>query len=248
VQLQALKMAGWIAFGVLADSDRAERDWLSALDLATRLEEPADAAWLERWLACVSWDRGDLERALVLHERSLEHRRASGNRLGEADSLHLIGDVLRDLGRFDEAERALLAAGAIVRELGGTGMDLARNTCSLADLELARGNLDAALSLYLESLDLLAGVPGMSLGVAGTLAGIASVLAESGRDDDAARLWGAVCAAEETLEFRIIGAERRCYEKRLARLEHTGAWRAGRASTLEEAAAALSQVSTAAGE
>jgi predicted ATPase len=242
VQLQALKVAGWIAFGVLAESEQAERYWLIALDIAKKLGEVADAAWIERTLARVTWERGDLERARMLRQRSLEHSRASGNRLGESDSLHLLGEVLRDLGRFDEAERTLRAADALIRELGGRGQYLAPNTHSLADLELDRGNLDAALSLYHESLNLLAGVPSVSWWVvAGNLAGIASVLAERALDDDAAKLWGAVCAAEQTLGFRMIGAERSRYEKRLARLEHTRAWRAGRALTLEEAAAALPQ-------
>jgi predicted ATPase len=248
VQLQALKVAGWITWGILADAAQAERYWLTALETATELNEPADAGWIERWLAGVSWDRGDLDGARVLHERSVENCRVSGNRLGEADSLHLLGEVLRDLERFDEAEQTLRAADALVRELGGRGMYLAPNTLSLAELELDRGNLDAALILYYESLGYLAGVPAVSRFLAATLAGIASVLADRGRDEDAARLWGAVCAAEETLGFRMIGAERRRYEKRLARLEQTGAWTAGRASTLEEAAAALPQAPTVGGK
>jgi tetratricopeptide (TPR) repeat protein len=239
VQLQALKVAGVIAFAMLAESEQAERYWTSALGIANKLGDTADAAWIERRLAHVQWERGDLERARVLHERSLQDCRASGNRLGEADTLHLLGEVLRDLGRFDEAERTLRAANAVYRELGGRGLVLASTTHSLADLELDRGNLDAALNLYQESLRLLGGVPSVSGWVVGTWAGIASVLAERGLDDDAAKLWGAVCAAEETLGFRMVGAERRRYEKRLARLENTSAWLAGQGLSLEEAAAAI---------
>jgi hypothetical protein len=71
------------------------------------------------------------------------------------------------------------------------------------------------------------------------LAGIASVLAERELDDDAATLWGTVCAAEESLGFRMLPAERHRYESRLARLENTGAWIAGKALTLEDAAALI---------
>jgi hypothetical protein len=64
-------------------------------------------------------------------------------------------------------------------------------------------------------------------------------LAQRKHDETAATIWGAVCAAEETLGFRIIAAERRRYENRLQRLEGTPAWAAGRDLTLEEALALL---------
>jgi hypothetical protein len=71
------------------------------------------------------------------------------------------------------------------------------------------------------------------------LAGIASVLAERKRDDEAATIWGAVCAAEDMMGFRMLAAERRRYESHLARLENTSAWAAGRRLTLEETVASL---------
>jgi hypothetical protein len=80
-----------------------------------------------------------------------------------------------------------------------------------------------------------AGAPHGDRDVAYGLAGLASVLAERGRDEDAARIWGAVCAAEEALGFRMIASERRRYERRLVRLEDTRSWIKGRALTLEEA-------------
>ena len=64
------------------------------------------------------------------------------------------------------------------------------------------------------------------------MAGIASALAESNREDDAALLSGAVCAAEESCGFRMIAPERRGYEARLARLEGSDAWRSGQSITL----------------
>jgi hypothetical protein len=64
---------------------------------------------------------------------------------------------------------------------------------------------------------------------------MASVLAARGQDVEAATIWGAVCAAEETLGFRMLAAERRRYENHLARLESTPAWTEGRRLTLEEA-------------
>ncbi len=72
--------------------------------------------------------------------------------------------------------------------------------------------------------------------VAYGLAGLASVLAERGHDEDAALIWGAVCAAEEALGFRMIASERRRYEKRLVALEAIDSWIEGRKLTLAEAA------------
>jgi len=237
-QLQALKAAGLIAFHVLADSMRADRHWTRALAVAEEREDADETAWIESMRAGVVWERGDLEQALALRERQLAHARASGNRVGEAQLLHFLGEVLRDLGRFDEAERTLRAADALARELNYRSSFVAANTHSLGDLALDRGDVDAAFGLYRESLDAAQALQAQET-AAICLAGIASVLAERKSDDEAATVWGAVCAAEETLGFRMLGAERRRYESRLARLEHTPAWTCGRGLSLEEAATAI---------
>jgi predicted ATPase len=237
VRLQALKVAGLIAFFFLAETERADRYWADALAVAQELGEAEDIAWVENLRARAAWERRDLERALVLWEKAVARARERGDRPAESDALHVLGEVLRDLGRFDEAERALLDADAICREVGGPELFLAANTHSLGDLALDRGDLTRALSFYRRSIDELHGRAQGTL--AACMAGIASVLAERELDDDAARLWGAVCAAEETLGFRMIAAERRRYQSRLARLENTSAWVAGQDLTLEEAAAAI---------
>ena len=109
----------------------------------------------------------------------------------------------------------------------------------LGDLALDRGDLNAAIDFYRRSL---AELPGRSPAtVVVCLAGIASVLAERKRDETAATIWGAVCVAEELLGFRMIATERRRYETRLARLEGTLAWEAGKDLTLEQALALVSQ-------
>jgi predicted ATPase/class 3 adenylate cyclase len=237
VQLQALKVAGLIAFVVLAEAEQADRHWARALAVAEKLGEADEITWIESWHAGVVWERGDLERALALVESSLTHARASGNRYREANSLHSLGEALRDLGRFDEAERALLDSEAVARELGGRETFIAANTHSLGDLALDRGDLAAAFKLYRDSLEAVSGHSAAN--VVTCLAGIASVLAERKRDEEAATLWGAACAAEEALGFRMWPAERRRYESRLRRLESTPAWTAGRGLTLEEAVASL---------
>jgi predicted ATPase/class 3 adenylate cyclase len=237
VQLQALKVAGLTAFYFLTDTEEADRYWARARAVAEQLGEVDEIEWIESRRATVAWERGDLKLACERREAILSRARASGNRHREAEALHLFGEVLRDLGRFDEAERALIEADAIARELWPREVFIAANTHSRGDLALDRGDLEAAHRLYRQAIAELRGrAPGV-LDVC--LAGIASVLAEGKHEKAAATIWGAVCAAEETLGKRILAVERRRYTSRLARLEGTPAWTAGKRLTLEDAVASI---------
>ena len=222
-----------IAFFVLADTEQAHRYWARALTIAAELGADDDSAWVRDRLAGVAWDRGDPDLALAQYRRSLDHYRASGNRPGEADSLHFLGEVLRDIARFDEAETALVDADAIYQEFG---MELAaaNNTHSRADLELDRGDLTEATRLYRECGAVYARL-GDQRHIAYCLAGMAGVLSDRGSEEAAANAWGAVCGAEETFGFRMIASERRRYESRLSRFEDTPAWRTGKKQALGEA-------------
>jgi predicted ATPase/class 3 adenylate cyclase len=238
LQLPALEVAGLTAFHVITDTELADRYWASAQAVAEQLGETDEITWIEGRRAAVVWERGDLETALVLAERGLTQSRATGNRFREARWLHGLGEVLRDLERFEEAERALLEADVISREVGAPEAFIAANTHSLGDLALDRGDFATASRVYRQIVDELRGGPSPATLVV-CLAGIASVLAERKLDEPAATIWGAICAAEETLGFRMVAAERRRYESRLERLEDTPAWAAGRRLTLEEVVASL---------
>jgi predicted ATPase len=237
VQLQALKAAGLIAQFVLADAERADAYWARGQPIAEDLGDAAEIAWIEDKRSGVDWERGDLESGTRHFGARAKHYRETGNRRGEADALHLLGENLRDLGRLDEAEKALADADALYRELG-LELAVANNTHSLADLALDRADGTAALRLYREALEVVRSL-GVERSVAYCLAGMASVLATSGQDADAARIWGAVCAAEEALGFRMLAPERRRYENHLARLEATPAWTEGKRLTLEAAIASI---------
>jgi tetratricopeptide (TPR) repeat protein len=235
VRLGGLIAAALTSFYILADSARSARYWAEAQEIAEELGDAEQTAWIENQRGGILWVQGDLEAALAVHRSSIERARAAGNRVEEAISTHWVGDALRDLGRFDEAERALLEANALARELGASaGGVLPRNIHSLGDLELDRGNFAAALARYQEGLDEGARDRSRRI-VPFCLAGIAAVLVEQGRLEEAATLWGATSAGEEALGFRILGVERSRYESRLARLEGTPAWTSGRNLTLEEA-------------
>ena len=149
--------------------------------------------------------------------------------------LHWIGEILGELERFDEAERSLVEADAIYREVGDE-WGRVNNLHSLGDVALDRNDHATAAKRYRETLESArATVRPTPRHQAYCLAGLASVLAEVDQDDVAARLWGAVSAAEENLGFRMLPRERRRYERHLARLENSDDWITGRELALEEA-------------
>jgi predicted ATPase/class 3 adenylate cyclase len=237
VRLQALEAAGLIAQFVLSDPDRADAYWARGLSIAEELGDADEIAWIEDRRSGIDWHRGDLESGVRHFGARVKHHRETGDRRGEADALHLLGENLRDLGRLAAGEEALVEADALYRELG-LELGVANNTHSRADLALDRGEGTEALRLYREALQVDRSL-GVERGVAYCLAGIASVLADDGQDVAAARIWGAVCAAEETLGFRMLAPERRRYEDHLVRLDGQPAWIEGRGLKLEEAVALI---------
>jgi predicted ATPase/class 3 adenylate cyclase len=237
VQLQAFKAAGLIAQFVLSDPDRADAYWARGHSIAEELGDADEIAWIEDRRSGIDWHRGDLESGIRHFDARVKHYRETGDRRGEADALHLLGENLRDLGRLDAGEEALADADALYRELG-LELGVANNTHSWADLTLDRGEGTEALRLYRDALEVVRSL-GVERSVAYCLAGIASVLADGGQDEDAARIWGAVCAAEETLGFSMLAPERRRYEDHLVRLEGRPAWIEGKGLTLEGAVALI---------
>ena len=236
-ELQSLKVAGLIAFFDIGDTDLAASLWAQARTIAEQLHLDDEAAWIDHRLAGVAWERGDLEGAAAWHESLLAYNRSRGNKLATADTLHNLGETRRDLGDFEIAKRQLHEAHELYTELGAETA-LASNIHSFGDLALDRGEWDTAVARYRECV---AAKSDISVRLAAyCLAGISSALAESGREDDAALGWGAVCAAEESGGWRMLATERRRYEAHLARLEARDAWSKGRSLSVEEALDAVS--------
>jgi len=243
-KLQALEVGGLIAFFVLADGMLADDLWARAAVVAKELGLADHAAWTDHRRASVAWERGDIGAAIATLERLLVSYEQRGDRLGVAQTLHHLGEAQRDLGDYDAAERQLRAADVIFREHGAVN-GLANNTHSLADLALDRGDYAGAIDLYRATLTEYAGEIEAGRLDAYCLAGIASALAATGRDAEAATLWGAVCNAEQAHGFRMLGSERRRYETHLARLEGNDSWIYGRTLDLREAADSLNTITAA---
>ena len=142
VGLNALRAQGLIAFHVIGDSELAGRRWTEAAELARQLGKEEELELIEGGLASVIWEQGDLERAMRLRQEMLAQARVRGDRLREAMYLHWTGEIFGELERFDEAERSLLEADAIYRELG---KEPARwnNVHSLGDVALDRHDFRA---------------------------------------------------------------------------------------------------------
>ena len=235
IGLNALRAQGVIAFAVLGDSALAGQRWTEAAELARQLGKEEELELIEGGLASVVWEQGDLERAMQQRQEGLARARRRGDRLREAMYLHWIGEIFGELERFDEAERSLLEADAICRELGDE-WGRVNNLHSLGDVALDRNDYATAATRYRETLESArATVRPTPRHQAYCLAGLASVLAEVEQDSVAARVWGAICAAEETLSFRMLPRERRRYEQHLARFENVDDWVAGRGLSLEDA-------------
>jgi tetratricopeptide (TPR) repeat protein len=130
--------------------------------------------------------------------------------------VHNLGEILRDAGQYDEGADLLRRSIALSQELGSS-LWVGQTTHSLADLELDRGDLDQAASLYRECLG-NAVLSGLERHKVYCIAGLAAIAARRGHDDLAMRLWQGVQRAEQTLDFRLLTGERRRYERYLEHL------------------------------
>jgi hypothetical protein len=93
--------------------------------------------WSMRSLGWTYHDTGDLERAREIHEQNLRRARESGNPGIEATTLAVLGTILVDEGRPEDAFPPLEAAYRLHRDLGESlevATDLARLAATLAGI------------------------------------------------------------------------------------------------------------------
>jgi predicted ATPase/transcriptional regulator with XRE-family HTH domain len=202
-----------IAAGYLGDA-RAEALLIEALGLWERLGDVAARARSLDALGVVVRGRGDLDRAVPLHEQSLAIRRALGDTRGIGVTLRNYGVVLRDQGHLAEAARLLEASLQLRRQVGDK-MGIGGSLAVLADIARREGDLDGAEGLYREALTARRQV-GVSDGVADCLLGLAAIAAASGRPDRAARLLGASEALRATERRAMSEIDRADYDRTVA--------------------------------
>lgn len=107
------------AHNILGITSRDRIHLEKALALAERLDDPGVEVAALNNLALAHLRGGSAERALPLAERALERSEPLGDRHREAALHNNLADVLRALGRGDEAMRHLKRAVTLFSEIGG---------------------------------------------------------------------------------------------------------------------------------
>ncbi|WP_189214075.1 tetratricopeptide repeat protein [Actinokineospora fastidiosa] len=138
------------AYAQLGQADDAAAQSRRALELARRGEDvPGEAtAWEQLALAL---RRTDPEQALECLARSRELNERLGRDRGVALCRRRSGEVLADLGRFDEAADHLLAAAATMAELADPTQH-ARAIALVAEVRSRQGRADQARSVLVDAL------------------------------------------------------------------------------------------------
>jgi tetratricopeptide (TPR) repeat protein len=129
-------------------------DWETARGLfeeSVRLARAAGdedyALWSTRSVGWTYHDTGDLERARAIHEANLERARAVGNRVLEATTLGVLGTILVEDGRAEDALPLLEQGYRLHRDLGEAlevSVDVWRFAEALASLGVWESTVELA--------------------------------------------------------------------------------------------------------
>ncbi len=186
----------WIDSGYLSDL----RWWIDTLLELKRVESPAGEAlpartkaYLIQVAGILAMAQGDHDRAVALHEESLDMYREMGHKKGESASLRELGFVAYEQRHYERAVRLQEQSLVLAREFGNT-FDIAWSIRALADAVRGQGDLKRAQALLEEGLALSRGTEN-EWGIVRTLASLGSVACEAGEYARARSLY------EECLEL-----------------------------------------------
>jgi predicted ATPase/class 3 adenylate cyclase len=194
-------------------------------------------------LGRVALARGDHAAARAFEAESLAIHRESGNRRGVALALTGLGEEARSRGDAERATAYYEEALTIVREMGDMLL-LVSNLHNLGQVALRRGDPERAAALFREGLALArhAGTSGVYW--AESVAGMAAVAAQHGQPERAARLLGAVRAAQDASGVQMAPVDQAAFDgcvatarSRLNDGAFSAAWAEGNAMSLEQAVA-----------
>lgn len=218
-----------LAYAEVFDSARTALTEALALYRETG-DERNEARVLNR-LGGLEFVAGVLDEAIRWTQQALAICERLGDMEGLAHATHYAGEALRDAGDLDRAAELYTRSIEIRRTHGlGTGASAMH---SLGDLWLDKGDLDAAERSYREALALGTEHEDVRLR-AYCLAGLACVAARSGDLRGAGRLWTLAERVEQEVGFRMLGTERRRYERNLTpSLRDSDEYRAGAAEAAD---------------
>jgi tetratricopeptide (TPR) repeat protein len=179
------------------------RLWQLAEHIAVRLGDDNRRARAVRWVAHSYTARGEATRALELSHRALALVEASGDRWEIAQSARRLGESLRQLNRFDEAEAALLRALSLFVALGDTDEEI-EVRAALGTLYNTFGHPDRSVPMLERAVQLLPdreeaihGWVLLNLGLAAKLAGR--------REDAAGHIAAASAVADRINDDHLLG-------------------------------------------
>ncbi|GAX40934.1 putative TPR domain protein [Tolypothrix sp. NIES-4075] len=166
------------------DRKLAIQAYEKAIALQKKLELKADLASSLENLGNLYFElRDDVTQAEDCYQQALELYRDIGDRLGEANTLQAIGDVLQFLKRSDEALSRYESALQFYREIGDR-LGEANTLQAIGDVLQFLKRSDEALSRYESALQFYRDI-GARLGEANTLKAIGDVLQFLKRSDEA---------------------------------------------------------------
>jgi tetratricopeptide (TPR) repeat protein len=189
----ALYEDGMLAFWQGADEEACTQHGRS-LHLARRLGDPTTVALALCGLARVAL-REDLDWARTLCEEALAAVAGTGDRLGRANVLHVLGVAAQMRGDLAQARELMTGRIRTARELGDLAA-VASESANLSVVERQLGNLGRAEELAREALRIAARRGDQWL-IPYVLNGLAAVAVEAGALERAATLLGAAAAMVE---------------------------------------------------
>jgi predicted ATPase len=201
----------------LGDATGARAYATEAVAVLRRLGDPGHLAMALQGRAAA--ERAfDPVRASAFGAEALELARVSGDRRVERTVLVNLGEYECERGAYERG-RALIEQGiAISRELGDEPWATVASH-GLAELELQRGELESAWTMYVEVAD--AALRGRSTHLLGlTMGGLAASAALRGDEELARRLWATFERSEADRGVRAHEAKRQQYAPRLGAALH----------------------------
>ncbi|WP_328692382.1 tetratricopeptide repeat protein [Streptomyces phaeochromogenes] len=124
-----------------------------ALVLVRRVGGRKDLAIIDTNLGAVHQAMGQSGRALVCFRRALESHRASGDGIGEVNTLICLGRTCAESGRADEALAHFCAAEEVARRIDNA-YERQRSLIGIADIQYMAGWLTVALETYRTALEI----------------------------------------------------------------------------------------------
>ena len=165
-------------------------------------------------LGFVAYEQGDYDRAVRLHEQSLDLAREFGTTFGIAWSLRALADAVRGQGDLSRAT-TLLEEGLALSRSTENAWGRARTLASLGSVACESGEYTRASRSYEESLKL-----GQRMGLNHTillcLEGLARVAVAQGRMERVARLCGTAAALREDIGWLLQPAKRAEHDRTVA--------------------------------